>query len=117
MDMAPAKFMTTRRTHNKYWACGLVWSMLVALGAIDPGSNPGRPTTSLLHHHPPRAHDGPRYVQGEYPPTADMGIGESLIRFVVGLMGKNPEETEEEKVTRIMAEADMRIAEAKRDEQ
>ena len=28
-------------------ACGLVWSMLVALGAIDPGSNPGRPTTSL----------------------------------------------------------------------
>jgi len=46
-----------------------------------------------------------------------MGIGESLIRFVVGLMGKNPEETEEEKVTRIMAEADMRIAEAKRDEQ
>ena len=25
-------------------ACGLVWSMLVALGAIDPGSNPGRPT-------------------------------------------------------------------------
>ena len=26
-------------------ACGLVWSMLVALGAIDPGSNPGRPTT------------------------------------------------------------------------
>ncbi len=28
-----------------YRACGLVWSMLVALGAIDPGSNPGRPTT------------------------------------------------------------------------
>ena len=28
-------------------ACGLVWSMLVALGAIDPGSNPGRPTTSF----------------------------------------------------------------------
>ena len=28
-------------------ACGLVWSMLVGLGPIDPGSNPGRPTTSL----------------------------------------------------------------------
>ena len=25
-------------------ARGLVWSMLDALGAFDPGSNPGRPT-------------------------------------------------------------------------
>ena len=29
-------------------ACGLVWSMLVALGTIDPGSNPGRPTTRIF---------------------------------------------------------------------
>ena len=50
----------------------------------------------------------------EIPPTADMGIGESLIRFVVGLMGKNLEETEEEKAERVAAEAEKRIAEAKR---
>ena len=43
-----------------------------------------------------------------------MGIGESLIRFVVGLMGKNLEETEEEKAERVAAEAEKRIAEAKR---
>jgi len=24
-------------------------------------------TRSTLHHHPQRGHDGPRYVQGEYP--------------------------------------------------
>ena len=45
--MALAKFMTIRQPHQLLGACGLVWSMLVALGAIDPGSNPGRPTTSL----------------------------------------------------------------------
>ena len=43
--MALAKFMTIRQPHPLLGACGLVWSMLVALGAIDPGSNPGRPTT------------------------------------------------------------------------
>ena len=29
-------------------ACGLVWPMLDGLGPFDPGSNPGRPTTSSL---------------------------------------------------------------------
>ena len=29
---------------GKTRARGLVWSMLDALGAFDPGSNPGRPT-------------------------------------------------------------------------
>ena len=29
---------------EKTGARGLVWSMLDALGAFDPGSNPGRPT-------------------------------------------------------------------------
>ena len=46
MVLALAKFMT-RYQSVLFRACGLVWSMLVALGAIDPGSNPGRPTTSL----------------------------------------------------------------------
>jgi hypothetical protein len=35
-------------THNqaiKTWGCRLVWSRLVDLGSIDPGSNPGSPTT------------------------------------------------------------------------
>ena len=41
-----------------------------------------------------------------------MGIGDRWIRFVSGLMGKNPEETQEEKAERIAAEADKRIAEA-----
>ena len=48
------------------------------------------------------------------PHTADMGIGGRLIRFVVGLMGKNLEETEEEKAERVAVEAENRIAEAKR---
>ena len=53
------------------------------------------------------------------PPTADMGIGDRWIRFVdfffgVGVMGKNLEETEEEKAERVTAEAEKRIAEAKR---
>ena len=30
---------------GKTRARGLVWSMLDALGAFDPGSNPGGPTT------------------------------------------------------------------------
>ena len=46
--MALAKFMTIRQPHSFLGACGLVWSMLVALGAIDPGSNPGRPTIIKL---------------------------------------------------------------------
>ena len=29
-------------------ARGLVWSMLDALGAFDPGSNPGGPTTKSI---------------------------------------------------------------------
>ena len=33
------------RSHR---ARGLVWSMLDALGAFDPGSNPGGPTIILL---------------------------------------------------------------------
>jgi hypothetical protein len=32
------------------WGCRLVWSRLVASGAIDPGSNPGSPTSSLFGH-------------------------------------------------------------------
>jgi len=43
-----------------------------------------------------------------------MGIGNRWIRFVVGLMGKNLEETDEEKAERFAAEAENRIAEAKR---
>tara|TARA_B110000014_G_C20101848_1_gene578546 strand:- start:1776 stop:1916 length:141 start_codon:yes stop_codon:yes gene_type:complete len=43
-----------------------------------------------------------------------MGLGDRWIRFVVGLMGKNLEETEEEKAERVAAEAEKRIAEAKR---
>jgi len=49
----------------------------------------------------------------EIPPTADMGIVDRWIRFVAGLMGKNLEETEEEKAERVAAEAENRIAEAK----
>ena len=30
------------------WGCRLVWSRLVASGAIDPGSNPGSPTSILV---------------------------------------------------------------------
>jgi hypothetical protein len=30
------------------WGRRLVWSRLVASGAIDPGSNPGGPTKSIL---------------------------------------------------------------------
>ena len=101
--------------------------MLVALGAIDPGSNPGRPTTSChasttsgtrdtfrTPSLPSERSRWTRHVQGEYPPTADMGLGDRWIRFVVGLMGKNLEETEEEKAERVAAEAEKRIAEAKR---
>ena len=35
------------------WGCRLVWSRLVASGAIDPGSNPGSPTNlskKILEH-------------------------------------------------------------------
>ena len=78
--------------------------MLVALGAIDPGSNPGGPTTSLRQA---------SLYSSEKPPRVYMGIGDRWIRFVSGLMGKNPEETQEEKAERIAAEADKRIAEAK----
>jgi hypothetical protein len=42
-----------------------------------------------------------------------MGIVDRWIRFVAGLMGKNLEETEEEKAERVAAEAENRIAEAK----
>ena len=31
--------------NNSAWGCRLAWSRLVASGAIDPGSNPGGPTT------------------------------------------------------------------------
>jgi len=48
------------------------------------------------------------------PLTADMGIRDRWIRFVVGLMGKKLEESEEEKAERVAAEAENRIAEAKR---
>ena len=30
------------------WGCRLVWSRLVASGAIDPGSNPGSPTSVMV---------------------------------------------------------------------
>jgi len=43
-----------------------------------------------------------------------MGIVDRWIRFVAGLMGENFEETEEEKAERVAAEAENRIAEAKR---
>ena len=49
MELAPAKFMIATSAPLG-GACGLVWSMLVALGAIDPGSNPGRPTTYMANH-------------------------------------------------------------------
>ena len=47
-------------------------------------------------------------------PTAYVGLGDRLIRFVVGLMGKNIEESVEEKAERVAVEAENRIAEAKR---
>ena len=31
--------------------CRLVWSRLVDLGSIDPGSNPGSPTTFWVQNH------------------------------------------------------------------
>tara|TARA_Y100000588_G_C13554008_1_gene627478 strand:- start:410 stop:550 length:141 start_codon:yes stop_codon:yes gene_type:complete len=43
-----------------------------------------------------------------------MGIGDRWLRFVNGLREKFREETEEEKAERIAAEAEKRIAEAKR---
>ena len=43
--LGSSKVHDDRSAVVNYRACGLVWSMLVALGAIDPGSNPGRPTT------------------------------------------------------------------------
>ena len=45
-----SKVLDYRANALEIRACGLVWSMLVALGAIDPGSNPGRPTTSQPSH-------------------------------------------------------------------
>ena len=42
--LGSSKVHDDRSAVVNYRACGLVWSMLVALGAIDPGSNPGRPT-------------------------------------------------------------------------
>ena len=47
-------------------ACGLVWSMLVALGAIDPGSNPGRPTIQFILEGVPSPIVEP-FVQGWHP--------------------------------------------------
>ena len=70
-------------------------------------------TRSALHHHPQSA----RWTSlrsSEIPPTVDMGIVDRWIRFVAGLMGENFEETEEEKAERVAAEAENRIAEAKR---
>ena len=72
-------------------ACGLVWSMLVALGAIDPGSNPGRPTT----HRTNRSRMTPASTSMEIippslPPRSDgdtdwePGLREAIV--VIGLL-------------------------------
>ena len=76
-------------------------------------------TRSTLHHHPQKGARWTSLRSRRIPPTADMGIGDRWIRFVdfffgVGVMGKNLEETEEEKAERVAAEAEKRIAEAKR---
>ena len=40
-------FITQRSSQGRIGAHGLVWPILGALGALDPGSNPGAPTFSF----------------------------------------------------------------------
>gem|GEM_PF-1761691 len=48
MDRSPVTFIQEMPC-GVTGARGLVWSMLDALGAFDPGSNPGGPTIILLY--------------------------------------------------------------------
>ena len=49
MMLSKLSFSATRfRINGKSRGCRLAWSRLVDLGSIDPGSNPGSPTISIL---------------------------------------------------------------------
>lgn len=47
MDAPRVNFITQRSSQGRIGAHGLVWPILGALGALDPGSNPGAPTFFL----------------------------------------------------------------------
>ena len=51
MQSIPLAFVFTHRGSQTQRAHGLAWPILVALGAMDPGSNPGGPTFLILNNY------------------------------------------------------------------
>ena len=73
-------------------------------------------TRSTLHHHPQKGARWTSLRSRRIPPTADMGIWDRILNRMekLGRFLLMIEVTEEEKAERVAAEAEKRIAEAKR---